>query len=236
MELRNTILIAGGQAEPNLLSALKKQYSQQGWDIYFSTETQHEKITQEIDTITCGNRELNAFIYISPPPRQGSMLDDNDNIIATIMHDDLESGLWWVQSACSKMVQQGVQGRIVTLAHITALVPTEYYSYGAASQLALMNICRSGIQELVPYGIKINTLFRGFTEEDPQQKTFVEQLQLLHKNDGIPLLEYTDAKDIAKTTVLLTDPQIHSFNGATLTLDGGFYVTRKIRYLTPIKG
>lgn len=163
------------------------------------------------------------------------MLDDDDNIIANTMNDDLERGLWWVQSACKKMVQQGVEGRVVTLAHIAALVPTEYYSYGAASQLALMNTCRSGIQELVSYGIKINTLFRGFTREDPQQKTFVEQLRELHKDDGIPLLEYTGATEIAKTCALLTDPQIHSFNGAMLTLDGGFYVTRKIRYLDPIR-
>ena len=235
MEHKNTILIAGGKAEPELLSTLENLYLQQGWEVYFSQQTEYEKINQAINTIIIDGRKLNAFIYISPPPLRGSMLDDDDNIIANTMNDDLERGLWWVQSACKKMVQQGVEGRVVTLAHIAALVPTEYYSYGAASQLALMNTCRSGIQELVSYGIKINTLFRGFTREDPQQKTFVEQLRALHKDDGIPLLEYTGAMEIAKTCALLTDPQIHSFNGAMLTLDGGFYVTRKIRYLDPIR-
>lgn len=235
MENKNTILITGGQAEPNLLSTLGKYYSQQGWSVYFSQETEYHNMAMAIDDIITGEKKLNAFIYISPPPRQGSMLDDDEHIIAETMNDDLERGLWWVQNACKKMVQQGVQGRVVTLAHIAALVPTEYYSYGAASQLALMNICRSGIQELVPYGIKINTIFRGFSEDDPQQKAFVEQLKQLHKDDGIPLLEYVNAEEIAKTSMLLTDPDIHSFNGAMLTLDGGFYVTRKIRYLDPVR-
>lgn len=235
MEHKNIILIAGGQAEPKLLATLEKQYSQQGWCVYFSQETRHVNIIQAIEDITGYDRKLSAFIYISPSPRRGSMLEDDDNIIAATMNEDLETGLWWVQSACKKMVQQKVQGRVLTLAHITALVPTEYYSYGAASQLALMNICRSGIQELVPFGIKINSLFRGFTEEDPQQKTFVEQLRQLHKEDGIPLLEYVHPEEIAKTSSLLTDPHISSFNGAMITLDGGFYVTRKIRYLDPVK-
>ncbi len=235
MALQNTILIAGGEKEPLLLAGLEDYYTSQGWQVCMSEAIDNSHIQDDIHRYTAGGQTLNAFMYISPPPRRGSMLDDDPDIITSAMNGDLETGLWWVQSACKKMVEQGVPGRVVTLAHITALVPTEYYSYGAAGQLALMNLCRSGMQELVAHGIKINTIFRGFTQEDPQQKRFVEQLRELHKEDGIPLLEFTSVREIAKTSALLTDPLIQSFNGATLTLDGGFYVTRKIRYLDPVK-
>lgn len=232
MSKQQHILIAGGMSEPSLLAALSTHYAERGWQVSFSQATQQEAVQREVEQRSEGHA-LNAFIYISPTPRQGAMLDDTDNLIATTMQDDLEVGLWWVQAVSRKMRQQGIGGRIVTLAHIAALVPTEYFSYGASSQLALMNLCRSAILELAPDNIHINTVFRGFSAEDPVQETFIEQLKVLHKEDGIPLLKYNQPEETAKTCFLLTDPDIHSFNGAMLTLDGGFYVTRKIRYLSP---
>ena len=66
MEHKNTILIAGGKAEPELLSTLENLYLQQGWEVYFSQQTEYEKINQAINTIIIDGRKLNAFIYISP--------------------------------------------------------------------------------------------------------------------------------------------------------------------------
>ncbi len=231
---QKTILIAGHEMESALTTALIKHYSRQGYDVLFGECREQQAITQEIDRLVAGNRALSAFIYISPPPRQGNMLDDDAGVINATMNDDLELGLWWIQAISKKMIVQGAGGRIVTLAHIAALVPTERFSYGAASQLALMNLCRSAIQDLMPYNIKINTIFRGFSETLPAEREFVEQLRVLHKDDGIPLLEYTRPEEIASTCYLLTDPNINSFNGAMLTMDSGFYVTRKIRYLKEI--
>lgn len=232
MSEQQYILIAGGISEPSLLAELSRHYAERGWQVSFSQSTQQDAIQDEVEKLS-EHQPLHAFIYISPVPRQGGMLDDADSIIATTMQDDLEVGLWWVQAVCRKMRQQSIGGRIVTLAHIAALVPTEYFSYGASSQLALMNLCRSAILELAPYNININTVFRGFSAEDPAQVSFIEQLKVLHKDDGIPLLKYNQPVETAKTCYLLTDPEISSFNGAMLTLDGGFYVTRKIRYLSP---
>jgi len=231
---QKTILIAGHEVESVLMSALIKHYSRQGYDVLFGECCEPQSIAKEIEDLISGNRSLSAFLYISPPPRQGKMLDDDADVINATMNDCLERGLWWIQAVSKKMIAQGTGGRIVTLAHIAALVPTERFSYGAASQLALMNLCRSAIQELAPYNIKINTIFRGFSHTHPLEHEFVEQLKVLHKDDGIPLLEYTSPEDIASTCYLLTDPQINSFNGAMITMDSGFYVTRKIRYLSEI--
>ncbi|KEA51305.1 hypothetical protein DT73_18250 [Mangrovibacter sp. MFB070] len=231
---QKTILIAGQEVESSLTGALIKHYSSQGYDVLFGECREPQAIAQEIDHLVTGNRSLSAFLYISPPPRQGNMLDDDSGAITATMNDDLELGLWWIQAISKKMIAQGTGGRIVTLAHIAALVPTERFSYGAASQLALMNLCRSAILDLVPFNIKINTVFRGFSETQTAEREFVEQLRVLHKDDGIPLLEYTRPEEIASTCYLLTDPNIHSFNGAMITMDSGFYVTRKIRYLTEI--
>ncbi len=234
MPTTKQLLIAGGEDDRALLAALAAHYSQNGYQVLFGKQSQPEDFQDHMAQLTLAGRTLDAFIYISPTPREGSMLGDHDNLIATAMDDDLEKGLWWIQAACKHMVRQGRGGRIVTLAHIAALVPTERFSYGAAGQLALMNLCRSGIQELVPYNIKINTVFRGFSQSDPAQRTFFEQLKTLHKEDGIPLLEYTQPEEVAKTCYLLTDTSISSFNGAMLTMDSGFNITRKIRYLSPI--
>lgn len=56
MENKNTILITGGQTEPNLLSTLEKYYSLQGWSVYFSQETEYHKMAMAIDEITIGEK------------------------------------------------------------------------------------------------------------------------------------------------------------------------------------
>lgn len=234
MVSQKTILLVGQDAEPVLVEALTKHYSRQGYDVLFGESSEPQSIADEIDKQIGCDRTLTAFVYISPSPRQGTLLDNDADLINHTLHDDLERGLWWVQAVSRKMVAQGRGGRIVTVAHIAALVPTERFSYGAASQLALMNLCRSAILELAPHNIKINTLFRGFSKTHPAERECVEQLKILHKEDGIPLIEYTQPEEIAATCYLLTDLNINSFNGAMLTMDGGFYVTRKIRYLNPV--
>lgn len=235
MASQKTILLTGHDAEPALLDALTKHYSRQGYDVLFGESREPQSIAQEIETLTGNDRLLTAFVYISPSPRQGTLLEGGADVINHTMNDDLELGLWWIQAVSKKMVAQGRGGRIVTLGHIAALVPTEKFSYGAASQLALMNLCRSAILDLSPHNIKINTIFRGFSASHPAEREFVEQLKVLHKDDGIPLIDYTQPEDIASTCYLLTDLNINSFNGAMLTMDSGFYVTRKIRYLNPMQ-
>lgn len=233
MAMQKTVLITGFGAGAELINALTRHYSRQGFDVLYGESREADAIGEEITTLIHGERTLSAFIYISPPPRQGTLLQDDAGLINETMNDDLEVGLWWIQAVSRQMVRQGTGGRIVTLAHIAALVPTERFSYGAASQLALMNLCRSAVLDLAPHRIKINTLFRGFSATHPAEREFVEQLKMLHQDDGIPLIEYTEPEEIASTCYLLTDPAINSFNGAMLTMDSGFYITRKIRYLSP---
>lgn len=233
MNAKKTLLIACGQNEQAVIAAIEQQYQINGYHVFYSDLTGKSEIEQYIKKLVADNGALDAFIYLSPLPQAGSILGGGADILFRNMNDDLEVGMWWVQSVSKQMTAQTVPGRIVTLAHITALVPTEQYSYCSASQLALMNLCRSGIQELAAYDICINIIFRGFSEQDPAQKDFVEKMKSLHKDDGIPLMVYTQPEEVAKTCFLLTDPTIRSFNGAMVTLDGGFYVTRKIRYLEP---
>lgn len=232
MEYERYTVIVDNNDNVDIYNEIEKYFNLNGVGVVFCNSHGQKNIYDKVSSLFEVYNNVDSLIYFNTSPKSGSLTtSESENALKFGLNNDLEDGLWWIQSVCKKFIEHNTKGRILTVGHITSVVPTERYSYGACGQQALMNLCRSAILDLKPHNININTVLCGFDESNSEEYEFIESMKQLHKDDGIPLLEYTSSSDLAKTCYLLTDISVNSFNGSLITLDSGFYVTRKIRYI-----
>ena len=222
-----TLLIACGERDTATTAALTKRFREEGYDVLRSEATGNDDITA---AVAAQHDPIDALVYLSPPPVTGTVLDGGSEVLTERVRTDLDAGTRWLQHTARHMLDHGVHGRITLVGHITAAVPTQRFSYCSTSQLALMNLSRGAVLELADRGIRINTILRGWDADRPDQAEHVRELRELHAGDGVPLLGFTDPDEVAKAALLFSDPSMTSLNGALLTLDAGFQISRKIRY------
>ena len=225
-----TLLIACGERDTATTTALTKRFREDGYDVLRSEATDNDGIAAAVASLTAQHGPIDALVYLSPPPAAGTVLDRGTDVLTERVRTDLDAGTRWLQHTVRTMLDNRVHGRITLVGHITAAVPTQRFSYCSTSQLALMNLSRGAVLELADRGIRVNTILRGWDADRPDQAEHVRELRELHADDGVPLLGFTDPDEVAKAALLFSDPAMTSLNGALLTLDSGFQISRKIRY------
>jgi NAD(P)-dependent dehydrogenase (short-subunit alcohol dehydrogenase family) len=224
-----TLLIACGERDASTTAAIAEHFRADGYDILRSEGAGADDIASDVESLTALHGAIDAVVYLSPPPVTGTVLGGGAEVLAERVRTDLEAGTRWLQAAARSMLDHRVNGRITLVGHITAAVPTQRFSYCSTSQLALMNLSRGAVLELAGRGIRVNTILRGWDEDRPDQAAYVRELRAQHAGDGVPLLASTGPDEVAKAALLFSDPAMTSLNGALLTLDGGFQISRKIR-------
>lgn len=227
--MKKNVLIALGNRRPQLTKELVKVYQNNGYHVLQSQAENSEDIHSYMEAMQEEFGAVDIFIYIAVPPYEASILDGRlEDRVFRSMREDLETGLWWLQAVAKSMICHGIKGRILLQSHISALVPTQKFSYCSTGQAALLNVGRVAVLELSKYGICTNFIALGWSEQK-QEEDFAQKLRKCHEKDQFPLLPDIDLGEVAQACLQLSNPDICVMNGALISLDGGFSVSRFIR-------
>ncbi len=137
------------------------------------------------------------------------------------------TGLFQVSRAGAKPMLRQKSGRIINIASIVGLVPLRLQSPFVAAKAGVVNLTKSMALELGPQGVLVNCIAPGSILTEGTKKLFYGsdgkfsdrvQAMLAH----VPLGRPGTPEEIAHAALFLAAPESSYFNGAILTVDGGW--------------
>lgn len=167
----------------------------------------------------------NAGIYPMSP-----MLDQTKDMWQKVIDLNLTGLAFASQAAGRRMVAQGSGGKIVNIASIDALHPSQVgLTAYDSSKGAVVMFTKSFALEMAPHGVQVNAIApggiategtaaplegSGMTEE--QMQALIEQFLA-----SIPLGRMGEPDDIAKVAVFLASQASNYMTGELVVVDGG---------------
>jgi NAD(P)-dependent dehydrogenase (short-subunit alcohol dehydrogenase family) len=137
------------------------------------------------------------------------------------------TGVYIVSKVAAGVMRSGKSGRIINIASVVGLVPLRLQCAFVAAKAGVINLTKSMALELGPHGITVNGIAPGSILTEGTEKLFYGQdgkfkdsvQQML---DHIPLGRPGTPEEVACAALFLAAPEAGYFNGAILTVDGGW--------------
>lgn len=120
-----------------------------------------------------------------------------------------------VRDAAADLRARDVPGRIVIVVNPAAVRVVDGALASSVPGAFVMTLAQVGAVELGPHGITVNVVVAGWTASAPPALA-----------DGVPLGRLAEPGEIASACAYLLSPAASYVNGAVLTVDGGFVVTK----------
>ena len=134
---------------------------------------------------------------------------------------NLTSAFNMCHAVVPRMVEQGIEGRIVNLASLAATSGGRILgkSAYAAAKGGIIALTKSLAIELAPHKITVNCISPGVHNTPRRANDTPEEQKLIM--DNIPMKELGEPADLAQTVVFLCLPSSRYITGITLAQDGG---------------
>jgi len=114
--------------------------------------------------------------------------------------------------------QQGGSVVVVSSGQAQKAIPS-CMAYNMA-KAALDQMARTAALELMPYRIRVNILYPGWTDTPGERKFFTEDV-LQRASSQLPMGRLARPEEIARGVIFLVDPASEYVTGSTLVIDGG---------------
>ena len=119
------------------------------------------------------------------------------------------------QRAAAAWLAVGSPGRVVFVVSTASVRPVHGAALDATVGGFLTTIGQVGAVELGAAGITVNTVVHGWLEGEPEELAA-----------GVPVGRLARPQDVAAAVAFLASPAAAYVNGATLVVDGGFWITK----------
>ena len=200
-ELAGAIREAGGAAEPLVL------------DVCDVEATRAAIAAQPAFDVLVNNAGTNR-----PAPFLDVTVEDYDAVTDL----NVRAAFFGAQAVARRMVEESVKGSIVNISSQMGHVGGENRTVYCATKHALEGLTKATALDLVPHGIRVNTLCPTFVRT-PMTAPFFENPEFRARTLArIPLGRLGELEDLMGAILFLASDASSLMTGASLTIDGGW--------------
>lgn len=134
------------------------------------------------------------------------------------------TGTFLAMQACARpMIEQGIKGRIITIASIAAKNPDAGPTPYTASKAGVWMLTKKAARELAPANIRVNAIGPGFINTN--MTAMIDEIEEVKEDlmKLIPMAHKGQPEDIANAALFLASEQSSYMTGTILHPDGGFF-------------
>lgn len=120
------------------------------------------------------------------------------------------------------MLAHNVQGSIINVASLSAIIPLSRVFTYSASKAAVLNLTQNLAREWAPKGIRVNALSPGFFPAEQNRKVLTpDRVESIMRHT--PAARFGEPHELAGAVLLMASNAAGSFlTGANIVVDGGF--------------
>lgn len=148
------------------------------------------------------------------------LLDTSDDDWDDVLDTNLRGAFLMAREAARRMIDTGIQGRVVNIASILGHTASPRVHAYAASKAALLHLTRTLAVELARDGIRVNALAPGYVETDLNSDLLAGPVGDRLKS-RTPLRRFAQPAELDGALLLLASPAGSYMTGSTVTVDGG---------------
>lgn len=164
-------------------------------------------------TIADGEAEALVVGIGAPPPGRTVLELSQEDWEETVAR--ARAAFVAMRDMCAALTARDAGGRIVVVIDPPALRVAEGGALSAVPGAFLTTVAQVGAAELAARGVAINVLVAGWMAPAPAALA-----------DGTPLRRLVEPAEVAHACMSLLDERATAVTGATLTADGGWWITK----------
>ena len=135
---------------------------------------------------------------------------------------NLDGAFFLSQSAAKRMVSQSLRGRIVFVGSWVGFTPQTHIPAYCVSKAGLRMLCKVLALDLARHGILVNEVAPGNVDAGLSARIFEVNPEWRERNlKRVPILEMSQANEVAYQVAHLCDPANRQMTGSVLLMDGG---------------
>ncbi len=152
------------------------------------------------------------------------VLEMQDEQFTSVMETNV-NGLWRAAQICAQRLRKADKdGSIVNIASILGTMARPTFSNYCASKAAVIHMSRSMALDLIPYGIRVNTLAPGYIETD-LTRWFLASPEGKAAMARLPIGRFGLLEELAGPLLLLASDASSYMAGSVVTVDAAHSVS-----------
>lgn len=188
---------------------------------YITCDVKDERAVQQAVKKTHGIDILVNNAGINPPELSKTFMDLTTSDWETMLRTNLLGPNYFSQAVVPNMIRKK-HGSIVNIASYKGLGHVAAKPVYSTTKAALMALTPRMAEELIEYGIRVNSIAPGFVDTDMTSASITEKVQ--KQIDSIPMKRKAKPEEIAEAILFLASDKASYITGQTLVVDGGISI------------
>lgn len=156
---------------------------------------------------------------------EGKALEIGADAFDQLFDINVRGTFFMTQAIAKRMIDLGIQGRIVNTASVAGLVTMPQLTAYGMTKAAIVHMTKSLAIEWARYGLSVNAVCPGYVETDMNAAFFSSEVgQKVVKS--LPKRRLADVEDLTQLFLfLISDEAARIVNGAAIAADDGYSVS-----------
>lgn len=165
--------------------------------------------------------KIDIFINNAGMQSKSDFLDYPDDKWASILELNLTCAFSFMKLA-GKHMKENSYGKIINVASMNAFLGGTQCPAYAASKGGLVQLTKSGSNELSRYGINVNAIAPGFIITELTKHIIDDPIAYSTKTSRIPMGRWGEVTDLIGTVLFLSSHASDYVSGIVIPIDGGY--------------
>ena len=180
-----------------------------------------DKINQLYDQIASDHGSLHILVNNAGIALPGDFLETSFDQFRQVIDVNLMGTFLSTQRAAKIMIANKIEGSIVNMSSINAVVAIPSIAAYCASKGGVAQLTKSSSLALAPHGIRVNAVGPGSIDTDMLAAVNANPDAMKMVMSRTPMQRLGDAKEIAEVVAFLSGDKSSYITGETIYVDGG---------------